>query len=282
LREAERKRLVYVAATRARDILVVPKVGAPDPRKIFSGLLGSTSSPALWEQELHTPQRHAPWFDAAAPGIAVLPKAVSDRDLALARTWRDRAVEASHRHLPPSAFTQASTPRLFWGRKGRFGTVFGETVHLAIGFALQASMSVDDAVKRAAVRTSLTAHRREATEDVARALTTLRSLGVSTGGAPYRLEYPIAGLAAGGDLVAGYADLVAELAGGLLLLDFKTDAPLETEDQMPQTYIDQVRGYAGVLAQVLGTGPIRAGVLFTANGGIHWLSSGDHAHRERP
>jgi ATP-dependent exoDNAse (exonuclease V) beta subunit len=274
LREAERKRLVYVAATRARDILVVPRVGRPDERKIFSRLLGSTSPATLLAQELHTPRRHAHWFDAAAPGIAAPPKEVSSHDLELTRTWNERATEVSRQRLQPSAFTQAASPRLFWGKKGRFGAVFGETVHLAIGFALQASTRADDAVKRAAVRTSLNAHRQQATEDVVRTLATLRSLGVSAGGGAYRLEYPISGLAASGDLVAGYADLVMELAGGILLLDFKTDAPPDTEDQIPQAYIDQVRGYAGVLAQILGTSSISAGLLFTADGGVRWVPSG--------
>jgi ATP-dependent helicase/nuclease subunit A len=95
MREAERKRLVYVAAIRARDILIIPKVGGSDERCIFSSLLGSTRSPTVVEQALHTPQRHAAWFDAASPGTSVPPGDVTDRDVELARTWRERAIEAS-------------------------------------------------------------------------------------------------------------------------------------------------------------------------------------------
>jgi ATP-dependent helicase/nuclease subunit A len=155
--------------------------------------------------------------------------------------------------------------------------VFGETVHIAIGLVLRAGQGAEDAVRRAAIRTHLKAHVPEAVRDVVRALAALDALGVSAGGGGYRLEYPIAGLASGGDLLAGYADLVVERPEGLVILDFKTDAPPATEELMPQAYVDQVCGYAGVLAQALGTGPIRAGLLFTADGAVRWLSSGDHA-----
>ncbi|HEX2690286.1 MAG TPA: UvrD-helicase domain-containing protein, partial [Kofleriaceae bacterium] len=278
MREAERKRLVYVAATRARDILVIPKIGTPDERWIFGRLLGSTRSPAVVERERHTPDRHAGWFDAATPATIAPPAEVTDRDAELARIWTERASEASRRRLPPSSFTQAALPRLGWGKKGRFGSVFGDTVHLAIGLVLQADKAVEEAVRSAAARTALLAHLAEAVEDVARALATLRALGVSAGEGAYRLEYPIAGLAANGDLVAGYVDLVIERAEGLIVLDFKTDVPPEADQLIVQKYLDQVRGYVGVLAHSLGAGPIRAGFLFTADGGIRWLPSDSHAH----
>ncbi len=272
MREAERKRLVYVAATRARDILVIPKLGKPDDRWIFGKLLGASLTPTVVEQAVHTPQQHADWFDAASPAAAALPNEVTHRDVGLARTWTERAIEASRRHLPPRAFTHASSPRVFWGKKGRFGTVFGETVHVAIGLALQAGQLAQDAVRSAATRTALTAYMPQAIEDVVRALAALHSLGVSTHEGVYRLEYPVAGLVPGGDLVAGYVDLVAALAEGIIVLDFKTDAPPASEDQIPQAYLDQVRGYADVLEGALGTGPIRAGLLFTADGAVRWLS----------
>jgi ATP-dependent exoDNAse (exonuclease V) beta subunit len=272
MREAERKRLVYVAATRARDVLVIPRAGKPDDRWICGKLLGATRSPTVIEQAVHAPQHHADWFDAAAPAAPVPPSEVTQRDVELARTWTERATEASQRRLFPRAFTHAASPRLLWGKKGRFGTVFGETVHLAIGLALQAGKLAQDAVRSAVARTALTAHVPQAIEDVVRALAALQSLGVSHREGVYRLEYPIAGVVPGGDLVAGYVDLVAALADGLMVLDFKTDDPPGHDDQVPQAYLDQVRGYAGALARALGTGPIRAGLLFTADGAVRWLS----------
>ena len=63
LRRAERKRLVYVAATRARDILVLPKLGALDQRFICGRLLEPSGAPNVLEQPLHAPDAHAEWFD---------------------------------------------------------------------------------------------------------------------------------------------------------------------------------------------------------------------------
>jgi ATP-dependent helicase/nuclease subunit A len=273
MREAERKRLVYVAATRARDILVVPKVGAPDDRWLLGRLLGSASSPSVVERPLHTPEVHAPWFDAAAPGARPLPRETTTLDVELLRLWQARAQEASRDRMPPVAFTKPSSPRAMWDQQGRFGAVFGETVHIAIGLALRTRCSADQAVQQAAGRTRLADHLGDAVDDVSRALAELDRLGISASAC--QLEYAIAGLSANGQLVAGCADLVARTADGVTLLDFKTDAPPANSQVVAPRYIDQVVGYAAVLASALAT-PIRAGLLFTADGGVRWLSSCDN------
>ena len=164
---------------------------------------------------------------------------------------------------------------MLWGKKGRFGTVFGETVHVAIGLALQAGEGAANAVRCASSQTGLSAHLKAAVDDVDRALATLGTLGISSARGACRLEYPIAGIAPNGALVAGYVDLVFEGAEGIVLLDFKTDVPPATDDLVSQTYIDQVRGYATVLARTLARGAIRTGLLFTADGSVRWLSSDD-------
>jgi hypothetical protein len=53
------------------------------------------------------------------------------------------------------------------------------------------------AVRRGAVRTSLAAHLAAVLEDVANAVATLRALGIAPWEGGFRIEYPIAGLAAG-------------------------------------------------------------------------------------
>jgi ATP-dependent helicase/nuclease subunit A len=286
-REAERRRLVYVAATRARDLLVIPAVGAPDPQWILGTLLGGGRSSTVIERERHAADRHAAWFDAAAPpSVAPASDAAelelastgapesdaTDLELALTQAWCARAAAAARPRMPPTAFTQAASPRAWWGKLGRFGTGFGETVHLAIGLALDTGQPAAEVVRRAVARTGLAAHRAAAVDDVTRAVAALGALGIAPGAA-YRLEYPIAGRAPGGELVAGYVDLVAALPDGLVVLDFKTDRPPTTEDLMPQPYIDQVQGYASVLERALGTAPIRRGLLFTADGAVRWLAS---------
>jgi ATP-dependent exoDNAse (exonuclease V) beta subunit len=175
------------------------------------------------------------------------------------------------------AFTDASDPHHWWGKKGRFGTMFGETVHVAIGVALKHGKAAGEAVAAAASLTGLSAHLPDAAEDTTRALAVLSDLGIAGTGHRYALEYPIAGLTSSGDLVAGYVDLVAFVADGMVVLDFKTDVPPDDVEGMPPRYVEQVRGYADALQRALHTGSIRAGLLFTADGVIRWLSSDDHA-----
>lgn len=271
-RTIERKRLVYVAATRARDILVVPKVGAPDDRWIFGRLLGSTGTPNVLLQPLHTPAAHAPWFDSASPAVMDEPQVTTARDVELRAEWCRSATEAARERMRPVAFTDVSTPRTWWGKKGRFGRVFGETVHLAIGLALR-SATASDAVRTASLRTGLTENLPEAIGDVTRALSTLAELGIT---GPLELEYPVTGVAPGGQLVSGYVDLIAAVGATTLLLDFKTDVPSPPSMPVPQNYADQVTGYAAVLARTLAVS-IRPGLLYTADGTVRWLSFGDNA-----
>ncbi len=271
MRTIERKRLVYVAATRARDILVVPKLGATDDCWIFGRLLGTTCSANVLEQPLHTSAAHAAWFDAVPPATTSLPRVTTTRDVETRAEWNPAAVAAVREQMRPVAFTDVSRPRTWWGKKGRFGRVFGETVHVAIGLALR-SVAVADAVRVAGLRTGLTKNLPEAAADVTRALSTLRELGVAT---PLELEYPVTGLAPGGQLVSGYVDLIAVVGARTILLDFKTDVPPPPSTPVPQNYADQVTGYAAVLERTLVVS-IRAGLLYTADGTVRWLSFGDN------
>ncbi|HEX4436010.1 MAG TPA: PD-(D/E)XK nuclease family protein, partial [Solirubrobacteraceae bacterium] len=246
------------------------QAGAAEPGRIFSRLLGTASAPAVLRQELHTPQRHAGWFEAAAPAPTAPPSETTELDVALARTWHDCATEASRPRLAPSAFTQAAAPRLRWNKPGRHGTAFGHTVHQAIGLVLTAGKPIDAAVTTAAACNALEAHLPDAARDVARALATLRVLGVPEN--RYRLEYPISGRAADGvRLLAGYVDLVAIRDGDLLVLDFKTDLPPTPQDPPLPEYVAQVCGYASVLARAMPDRPVRTGLLFTADGEVRWI-----------
>lgn len=171
--------------------------------------------------------------------------------------------------LRPLAFTHAKSARALWGRAGRFGTRFGSAVHQAIGFAL-AGASVAEAVVRAASAVGLARHLPEAGDDVGRALAALAALAIAPGATTYQLEYPVAGVTDSGALAAGYVDIVASTERGPLLLDFKTD--LASADVI-ESYVEQISGYARVIARALGVPALRAGLLFTFDGHVHWISS---------
>jgi ATP-dependent exoDNAse (exonuclease V) beta subunit len=273
MRRAERKRLVYVAATRARDLLVIPKIGSLDDRWIFGRLLGGRPSATVLEQSPHTPDEHAVWFDAAALASTPLPHEVTTFDIEQRDKWNVAAQLAVRERMRPVAFTDATTPRALWGKKGRFGTMFGETVHIAIGVALRTQATVADAVRAAAVRTGLSEHLTEAGDDVARGLTRLAELGIV--GTTFELEYPISGIVADGRLVSGYVDLLVVVGHSTFLLDFKTDMPPALGEPPATKYVEQVTGYADVVGRALSI-QVRAGLLYTADGAIRWLSSGDN------
>jgi ATP-dependent helicase/nuclease subunit A len=131
-------------------------------------------------------------------------------------------------------------------------------------------------VRRAAARSGLAEHLEEAIGDVARALAVLRAEGLGGPlGPALRLEYPIAGAGEGGLLLAGYVDLLAAPPGRLDVIDFKTDAPPAgpVEASYP-AYAAQVRTYGRLLAAagLAQSRALRCGLLFTADGVIHWIA----------
>jgi hypothetical protein len=160
-------------------------------------------------------------------------------------------------------------------RDGRYGAVFGETVHRAIGLVMSSGAAAELAVNRAALITGLQDHLDEAAGDVARAIGALRAEGLLRPVGPdLRLEYPVAGPGDDGKLLAGYADLVSAAEGQLDILDFKTDQPPQEsmEDEFPE-YAEQVRTYARlIVGGGIQSAAIRCGLLFTAEGRIRWLS----------
>jgi ATP-dependent helicase/nuclease subunit A len=265
LRYGERKRLAYVAATRARDLLVIPAAGG-DGRYILSSLLGATRDGVL-VQPLHTAETHAGWFTAASPPRPEPPGPATARDVEIRSAWDAAAALSARPVLQPRAFTDAANPRALWRKRGRFGTRFGDTVHRAIGVALRTGAVPSNAVATAAKLTGLDERLAEAADDVDHALAALAELRV---GSVYELEYPVSGLV-GDRLLSGYVDFLASVEGGIVLLDFKTDAPPTEAEQPPDRYVDQVLGYAGVVARAWSL-PVRAGLLYTADGGVRWLS----------
>jgi len=159
-------------------------------------------------------------------------------------------------------------------RRSRFGPVFGETVHRAIGHALRDPvLAPAAAVARAARATGLAERQGDAAADVGRALAALARAGLRrTPGPDLRLEYPIA-IARGGALLSGYLDLVGAAGGGLAVVDFKTDAPPGPDLSGHAAYVEQVRSYARILEELglAAAGTVRAGLLFTAEEEIRWV-----------
>lgn len=282
---AERRRLVYVAATRARDLLVLPRVRPLGADRVADALAGEGPSPAVVELDPWTDEEVPPWARGVEAPPARRPEVAAALAAAVEPEWAAAAAEAARPRFSPRGVA-AEARRLAEGeaegeagdrrtvRQGRFGPVFGETVHLAIGAALrEPSRAPAEAVAMAARETGLAEHLAEAAEDVGRALRALEAEGLRRPPGPdLRLEYPVAA-AREGALLAGYVDLVAVRRGEIAVVDFKTDAPPpgDIRDFHPD-YLEQVRSYGRILVELGAAreGAVRCGLLYTADGAIRW------------
>ncbi len=244
--DAERKRLVYVAATRARDLLVL--ACDPSASSARNSTLVAGSPPGSVQKILGSP-------DERPAETSLTPYDVDES------RWSFAANRSTKPRLVPSAFsthTRASESH----HGARFGPVFGNVVHAAIGLCLRGD-APEVAVERVAPRFELEGLRAEAAADVRRAVETLRSERLVN--ETTRLEYPISTSADDATLLIGNADLVTWSANAIVVIDFKTDAP----EKPSVSYLAQVRAYGSAISKGLGR-PVRCGLLFTADGGLRW------------
>jgi ATP-dependent helicase/nuclease subunit A len=283
---AERRRLVYVAATRARDLVLLPRAGSQDSGYVPDALAGEERSPSLTTLEAWTGEGPPPWALGVGPPPAAAPRVAGALAAELEEAWEAAASEAARPRLVPRGVAteawrvaeseeEGEAGDRSKEREGRFGRLFGDTVHLAIGQALrQPGLASGDAVARAAGRTGLARHLAEAAEDVGRALRALEAEGLRRPPGPdLRLEYPVAA-ARGEALLSGYVDLVARRGEETVVVDFKTDAPPRGELAASHpAYLEQVRSYGRILVElgVAREGMVRCGLLFTTDGVIRWV-----------
>jgi hypothetical protein len=87
------------------------------------------------------------------------------------------------------------------------------------------------------------------------------------------VEYPVAAVWEGGQLLGGYIDLVSITNGRLDVLDFKTDTPARSR----RTDLFRLRGSGETAPRrlmeqpELGDRSVRCGLQITGEGGIRWV-----------
>lgn len=272
LRAAERKRVAYVAATRARDILIVPEAGAPKEKAMWGTLILAASELPQERVDRYAPVEEGWWNRAKA--VSARPVGSMARELDA--RWHAAALGATQPRLQPLAITthahaDAALQDVVL-RKGRFGPVFGAAVHRALQLVLERGLHAEVAIELAGAALSTVMERAEALADVRRALVGLGGEGLL--GHTLRLEYPIAGAVSGQSLLVGAIDLLAVSDTMVSIVDFKTDAPpREAVEVSHAGYVEQIKTYASLLQRsgAFAGRSVRCGLLFTAEGTLRWV-----------
>lgn len=285
----ERARLLYVAATRARDHLIVAlyhkptRDGSPTAAETLCGLLPAAEG--LWQ----------PWEPAAAPassGKAVHltpPDSASDdgwdgdvdhwqrqRDHALARGPQSAVVAAT---TLVSVLDEEPLPPY---RRGRTGTAIGRAVHAVLQTIDLSDPDADAVQHAAAAQAEAEGVGERGSEIAARVRSALRSDPVreAVASGKFWREVPVAARVDGG-MVEGFLDLVYRAENDeLVIVDYKTDAAMIPESL--ERYRLQLGVYAFALQSALGSSVQRAALVMTDPRGpvVHWLADPEAAATE--
>ena len=275
----ERLRLLYVAATRARDHLAVSVHRNGRNRKYpTSGevFLGHGSHDGLVEHLTFDEGHPAPVVSQLQlPSPAPLPTLEqwrAEHEAALARGLRRIATSATRLAEEAAAVREAGLEKdardldLPPWQKGRYGSAIGRAVHavlqtvdLATGEGLEAAAQAQAAAEGVLGREGVI----EALARSALATDVVRRAA----GLPHWREVYV-GVPYGDGVLEGYIDLLYRDDDGLVVVDHKTDA-WRTEadlDAKVERYTIQLQAYAQAVADATGETVARTLLLFTADG----------------
>ena len=281
----ERRRLLYVAATRARDHLLVSvhRVAKPSTSNAEP-----TAAELLWSAASDTaPVRtlEARAFAAGSDGDRgvreVAPRAEWDAERAAVLERASRRLTTSATRLAEEAAmrrdaTGAGDPGLAkdapdlelpaW-QKGRYGTAIGRAVHAVLqSVELTTGAGLGDAAAAQAAAEEVLGR-----EDLVAALvrSALDAPIVRAAAARPHWREVYVGAPVGGSVLEGYIDLLVRDDDGLVIIDYKTDTVRDSGDLAAKVarYRPQLAAYAAAVEVAVGEPVVRAVLLFLAPGG---------------
>ncbi|OGO49629.1 MAG: hypothetical protein A2148_12180 [Chloroflexi bacterium RBG_16_68_14] len=270
----EKVRLLYVAATRARDHLVVSlhhkagqdshaarlyEVSAEAPYLSRAAALPDALPPVEEPAPLtfdDGPERRQRWLEARQQRLATLSRV---RTVAATEIARLAAAEDDP-NLRKDAPVEEAPP---W-RRGRAGTALGRAVHAVLqSIDLATGAGVESAARAQAAAEGIPGRQEEVARLVAAALAAPSvQEAVASGGRYWRELYvsaPVEGVT-----VEGFIDLLYETPDGLVVIDYKTDrVPDEAELEAAMArYRLQGAAYALALEEALGRPVARCVFVF--------------------
>jgi ATP-dependent exoDNAse (exonuclease V) beta subunit len=276
LDEAERLRLLYVAATRARDHLLVSLHHKRTDRLDCQAALlcehGADAPAAVLELD-EAPLASLPQTAPVEPATPL--EEPGDRERWIAA--RDELVARAGRPATVAATTLAEEPgpvddepadeRPAW-RRGRAGTALGRSVHAVLQSIDLATGAGLDATARAQALAEGIPQREAEVRALARSVLQSPTVRNAVAGGRYWREVPVAAVVEG-ITVEGFVDLLIETLEGLVVVDYKTDqAPSDADlDAAMARYRVQGAAYALALERALGAPVARCVFVFARRRG---------------
>ena len=267
LAQDETVRLLYVAATRAKDHLVVNMYHSErgnSSAKQIAALLDSADAATLWES-LNPPPIPAA---AAAPSdrpAAALPNPADfmrqreqwqqERQELIAAGSRPHSVAATTlARIAKEAADEAAVAEPW--RRGRGGTSIGRAVHAVLqSIDLATGNGLAETAQAQAVGENIPGRRQEIIDLTQAALNSPVVRQAVASGRFWR-EVPVAA-PLGDGVVEGFIDLLYEREGGLVVVDYKTDA-IDAPETAETVQRYRLQGGAYALAAQRATGkPVR-------------------------
>lgn len=274
--EAEQRRLLYVAATRARDLLVVSRPakagGRSRPWQMLEPYLAK--APALALPPVAVPPR--PALPDLSAGARTAAQAAREARLEALRapSWQVESVTGTaHRAGPYGRPLQEGKTR-----EPDTGMAWGSLIHFLLEHAMRGPHRDRAHLERLATwfafdKSELRRVIPEALDTVEHVMTAAfwqqaqaaqeRAVEV-----PFAVRVEQAGTVP--RLLHGVIDLAFKTADGWTLIDYKTDQLAPGIDALAARYAPQIRAYADHWSAQLGT-PTRAGLHFIRSGETRWL-----------
>ena len=271
--EAEAVRLMYVAATRARDHLFVSLYRKYGDSSTLAAKLAEYADNASGLQEQYaprggsvTPDRQTvaePWGSSA-----VMEAWSSDISAAIAASGAPQSVSAtalkSHDlPLPPQKESADDSGLEPW-RKGRAATSLGSAVHAVLQeLDLESGDGIVELANEQATAHGVADHADEVAS-LAKAVLDSGVVKEAVRSGRYWRETPVAAGVGQGKSMEGVIDLIFESAPGeLVVVDYKTDAVRgRSLPEMAEPYVTQIGAYAAVVDKTTPARVVRAVLLF--------------------
>ena len=269
----EQLRLLYVAATRARDHLVVSLHRKPGDRSQAAEVARVIDgAPELWRRldppfalqaqwssvppvaEPHAAGRRREWDDARKQRIEALRRVPVRAATDIARLGADAAADAEPEPEAPP-----------W-RRGRAGTSIGRAVHAVLQSVDLRTGEGAGAIARAQAAAEGVDTQAHEVERLARAALDSEAVRRAVAGRHWREVYVAAPV--GGTVVEGFVDLLYEDGGDLVVVDYKTDAVRADADidAAVDRYRLQGAAYALAVSRTLGRPVSRCTFVFVSGG----------------